>query len=50
MMNDSVLTSQEKLIFKLRELFASAGYRRSRMSKFEDYDLYSRTSWSLRIS
>ena len=41
MMNDSVLTSQEKLIFKLRELFASAGYRRFRMSKFEDYDLYS---------
>jgi ATP phosphoribosyltransferase regulatory subunit len=40
-MNESILTSQEKLIFKLRELFSSAGYRRFRMSKFEDYDLYS---------
>ena len=40
-MNESILTSQEKLIFKLRELFSSAGYRRYRMSKFEDYDLYS---------
>lgn len=40
-MNESVLTGQEKLIFKLRELFSSAGYKRFRLSKFEDYDLYS---------
>ena len=40
-MNEFVLTEQEKLIFKLRELFSAAGYRRFRLSKFEDYDLYS---------
>ena len=40
-MNTNVLTAQEKLIFELRALFASAGYSRFRMSKFEDYDLYS---------
>ena len=38
----SVLTPQEELAFALRELFEEAGYRRFRMSKFEDYDLYSR--------
>ena len=40
-MNEQVLTGQEKLIFKLRELFSEAGYKRFRLSKFEDYDLYS---------
>ena len=40
-MNEFVLTGQEKLIFKLRELFSAAGYKRFRLSKFEDYDLYS---------
>ena len=38
----SVLTPQEELAFALRELFEEAGYRRFRVSKFEDYDLYSR--------
>ena len=37
----SVLTPQEELAFALRELFEEAGYKRFRMSKFEDYDLYS---------
>ena len=40
-MNENVLTTQEKLIFRLRELFSSAGYKRFRMSRFEDYDMYS---------
>ena len=40
-MNECVLTEQEKLIFKLRELFSDAGYKRFRLGKFEDYDLYS---------
>ena len=38
----SVLTPQEELSFVLRELFEESGYKRFRMSKFEDYDLYSR--------
>ncbi|MBR5731016.1 MAG: ATP phosphoribosyltransferase regulatory subunit, partial [Firmicutes bacterium] len=38
----SVLTPQEELVFELRELFEENGFRRFRMSKFEDYDLYSR--------
>ena len=38
--NDSVLSSGEKLIFALRELYLSNGYSPYRMSKFEEYDLY----------
>ena len=41
-MNTGVLTPQEALIFRLRELFETAGYKRFKMGKFEDYDLYSR--------
>ena len=38
--NDAVLQSGEKIIFRLRELYDSRGYRPYRMSKFEEYDLY----------
>lgn len=38
----NVITKTEKRIFALRSLYSSYGYRPYRMSKFEDYDLYSR--------
>ena len=38
--NDSVLLNGEKVLFALRGLYASAGYRQYRMSKFEEYDFY----------
>ena len=38
----SVLSYTERLTFTLRALYDSCGYRPYRMSKFEDYDLYSR--------
>ena len=40
--NDNVLSFTERLTFSLRELYSRYGYRPYRMSKFEDYDLYSR--------
>ena len=40
--NDAILKSSEKLIFTLRDLYASNGYRPYRMSKFEEYDLYAK--------
>lgn len=40
--NDSVLSVTERLTFTLRSLYSQYGYQPYRMSKFEDYDLYSR--------
>ena len=40
--SDSVLSTSERLTFALRELYAKSGYAPYRMSKFEEYDLYSR--------
>ena len=40
--SDTVLSYSERLIFALRELYSRYGYRPYRMSKFEEYDLYSR--------
>ena len=40
--NDNVLSFTERLTFSLRELYSRYGYHPYRMSKFEDYDLYSR--------
>ena len=37
---DSLLRPEEEVMFKLRSLFSSYGYRRYKMSKFEEYDLY----------
>lgn len=40
--NLDVLDESEKIMFALRTLYSSRGYERYRMSKFEEYDLYSR--------
>ena len=39
--NLEVLDESEKIMFALRTLYSSKGYERYRMSKFEEYDLYS---------
>ena len=38
----NVLSRTERIIYSLRSLYMKNGYRRYRMSKFEEYDLYSR--------
>ena len=40
--SDKLLTTAERLTFELRELYSRYGYSPYRMSKFEEYDLYSR--------
>jgi len=40
--DDRVLSYAERLTFSLRELYSRYGYQPYRMSKFEEYDLYSR--------
>jgi len=40
--NDMYLGFQERVVFTLRELYARYGYRRYKMGKFEEYDLYAR--------
>ena len=40
--DDSVFSFSERLTFSLRALYSRFGYKPYRMSKFEDYDLYSR--------
>ena len=42
MIEDRVMDAQERIGFKLRALYSGCGYSRYRMSKFEEYDLYSR--------
>ena len=39
---NNILQTSEKIIFTLRSLYAAAGYRPYRMSKFEEYDLYAK--------
>ena len=39
---DRVMDAQERIGFRLRALYSGHGYSRYRMSKFEEYDLYSR--------
>ena len=39
---DQVMDGRERIGFRLRELYSGAGFERYRMSKFEEYDLYSR--------
>lgn len=39
---DSVLNSEERAAFKLRQLYDKYGYCQYKMSKFEEYDLYVR--------
>ncbi len=38
----SILKPDELAIFNLRQLYSSYGYRQFKMSKFEEYDLYSK--------
>ncbi len=40
--DDRVMNGQERISFRLRSLYSGYGYERYRMSKFEEYDLYSR--------
>ena len=40
--NDSILDDTERIIFALRALYSAYGYKRYKMSKFEEYDLYAR--------
>ena len=40
--NESVLETSEKFLFKLRALYQSYGYKPYKMSKFEEYDLYAK--------
>ena len=42
MINEGLLKLEEKAVFGLRELFVQYGYRPFKMSKFEEYDLYSK--------
>ncbi len=41
-MNENVIKFEEKTIFKLRYLYKKHGYLPYKMSKFEEYELYSR--------
>ena len=41
-MKPETLTTQERIIFELRELYQSCGYRPYKVGKFEEYDLYMR--------
>ncbi len=40
--NENIMKFEEKTIFALRELYLQYGYRQFKMSKFEEYDLYSK--------
>ena len=42
MIDERVMNGQERISFRLRSLYSRYGYERYRMSKFEEYDLYSR--------
>ncbi len=42
MIEDSILKFEEKIVFSLRSLYAPYGYKPFKMSKFEEYDLYSK--------
>ncbi len=40
--NENILRNDEKAVFSLRSLYAENGYRQFKLSKFEEYDLYSK--------
>ena len=42
MFNQDILSKLEQSIYRLRELFIENGYRKFKMNKFEEYDLYSK--------
>ena len=39
--SEDILKYEERAVFALRQLYKSYGYRQFKMSKFEEYDLYS---------
>lgn len=41
MIDEKVLRTEEKIVFALRSLYGKQGYKSIRMSKFEEYELYS---------
>ena len=42
MIDQSILKFEEKIVFYLRSLYSGYGYKPFKMSKFEEYDLYSK--------
>ena len=42
MIDQNILKFEEKIVFYLRSLYAGYGYKPFKMSKFEEYDLYSK--------
>jgi len=40
MINEKVFLPEEKIIYNLRELYESFGYKQYKIKKFEEYDLY----------
>lgn len=40
--NDNVLQNNERILFRLRELYLNSDFQPYRMSKFEEYDLYAK--------
>ena len=42
MFNENILRSEEKAVFSLRQLYEENNYKYFKMSKFEEYDLYSK--------
>ena len=40
--DENILKFEEKAVFTLRNLYRNHGYRQFKMSKFEEYDLYSK--------
>ncbi len=42
MIDSSILSFSEKAVFSMRNLFLTSGYRQFKMSKFEEYDFYSK--------
>ena len=41
MFDESLFKNDERAVFALRQLYSTHGYRKYKMSKFEEYDLYS---------
>ena len=42
MLDERILKFDERAVFSMRNLFINKGYRQFKMSKFEEYDLYSK--------
>ena len=44
MIDENILKFEEKIVFCLRSLYSDYGYKPFKMSKFEEYDLYSKNN------